>query len=118
MVKITTKKKRENYLERVPIRNDKYRWNIQKNDIVTIEKENKGIFNKIFQRFFKKPKISYIHLDENGSFVWMQIDGKKSLLEIGRLLEKRFGDSAKPIYERLVGFFATLNDAGFIKFKK
>ena len=30
----------------------------------TLEIENKGIVNKICQKLFKKPKISYVHLDK------------------------------------------------------
>ena len=29
------------------------------------------------QKLLKKPKISYIHLDERGSFIWLKIDGEK-----------------------------------------
>ena len=112
------KKQQDNFLDRIPVRDERYRWSVGENDIVTIEIDNKGVFNRIFQLLFKKPKISYIHLDENGSFVWMQIDGKRDITEIGRLVEEHFGDSAKPVYERLAKFFAMLGNAGFVKLEK
>ena len=58
----------ENYLERVPVRGD-FKWSADDENKVTIEIENKGFFNRIAQKFFKKPKISYVHLDEMGSFI-------------------------------------------------
>ena len=72
--------------------------------------ENKGIMNKIAQKFFKKPRISYIHLDDSGSFVWLLIDGKSSVYDIAASVEKHFGDAAKPLYERLIGFFSILDN--------
>lgn len=112
------KKQSENFLERIPVKSEKYRWTTDENNIVTIEVDNKGVFNRIFQILFKKPKISYIHLDENGSFVWSRIDGEKNIIEIGKLVEEHFGDAAKPVYERLTKYFAMLSNAGFVEFKK
>lgn len=112
------KKQQENFLEKIPVRNEKYRWTTDENDIVTIEVDNKGIFNRVFQLLFKKPKISYIHLDEHGSFVWNQIDGNRDIIEIGKLVEEHFGDAAKPVYERLTKYFAILSNADFVNFKK
>ncbi len=107
----------ENYLERIPVRSDNLPWKIDENGFVTVEVENKGAMNKIAQKFFKKPKISYIHLDKNGSFVWPLIDGEKSILEIGKSVEKEFGEEANPLYERLAQFFRILENNNFIYWK-
>lgn len=105
----------ENYLERIPKRKENIKWTADKNGIVTLEIENKGVFNRIAQKLFRKPKISYIHLDENGSFIWQKLDGEKNLTEIGKEVDERFGDAAHPLYERLAKFCQILESYGFIK---
>lgn len=112
------KKQQENYLERIPVRKEKFRWTEDENSLVTIEIDNKGFFNRLFQLIAKKPKVSYIHLDENGSFVWKAIDGERDIIEIGKLVEEHFGEKANPVYERLTQYFVMLQNAGFIEFKK
>ena len=109
-------KKEENYLEKVPVKGD-FEWTTNDEGIVTLEIENKGIMNRIFQVLLKKPKITYIHLDENGSFVWQQIDGNLSITEIGMTVSERFGNDAEPLYERLAQFFKILETNKFIGWK-
>ncbi len=106
----------ENYLEKIPVRAD-LKWTTDDEGKVTLEIENKGFFNKLAQKFFKKPKISYVHLDETGSFVWPVIDGEKDIIEIGKLVEEKFGEKANPLYERLAQYFRILESYGFVKFK-
>lgn len=110
--------KNENFLERVPKRSEKLTWKTDENGLVTLEIENKGVFNKLFQLILKKPKVSYIHLDENGSFVWKNIDGEKSITDIGILVDEKFGEEAQPLYERLSQFFGILESYGFVTYKK
>ena len=111
---MSKKVKSENYLERIPMRNEKYNWTVKEN-IVTLEIENKGVFNKIAQKFFKKPKISYVHLDEMGSFIWPIMDGKMNITEIGKLVDTEFGEKAHPLYERLAKYFQILDSYGFVE---
>lgn len=106
----------ENYLERIPVHNEKYGWS-EEDGRVTIEIENKGVWNRIFQKLLKKPEISYIHLDDMGSFIWLQTDGERSIIEIGEAVKERFGDEAEPLYERLSKYFQILNSYSFICFK-
>ncbi len=108
----------ENYLEKVPKRNESIQWKIDENNIVTLEIENTGFFNKVAQKFFKKAKISYVHLDENGSFLWPLLDGEKSILDLGILVKEQFGEKAEPLYERLCKFFQILESYNFIEYKK
>ncbi len=108
-------KNKENYLEKIPFRNPNIAWK-DENGNITIEIENKGIFNRIAQTLFKKPKISYIHLDEFGNFIWSIIDGKSNIIELGKKVEQQFGDKAQPLYERLSQYIKTLENCGFIKF--
>lgn len=108
----------ENYLERIPVRNEMLSWEKDDKGIVTLAKENKGIVNRIFQKLLKKPKISYIHLDEFGSFVWEVTDGKSDIISIGNLVRENFGEKAEPLYERLAKFYQILSSYGFVSFNK
>lgn len=107
----------ENYLDRKPLRNEKFSWSEDKEQ-VTLEIENKGVWNTIFQKLLKKPRISYVHLDKMGSFVWPLLDGRKTIFEIGKAVKNQFGDEAEPLYERLVKYFQILESYHFIYFKK
>ena len=109
-------KKNENYLERIPARKDGVSWS-EEDGIVTLEIENKGAMNKILQLLIKKPKVSYIHLDEIGSFVWKVMDGEKDIIKLGEEVKIRFGDKAEPLYERLVKYFQILESYGFSEWR-
>ena len=115
------KKKRqivsENYLERKPLRSQ-IQWMQDEDGIVTLEQENKGVMNRIAQKLLKKPKITYIHLDERGSFLWPMMDGKTTILELGERVKERFGKEAEPLYERLVQYLKILESYGFISCEK
>ena len=110
-------KKSENYLERVPMRAPHLNWRKDEKGNVTLEIENKGAFNRMAQMLLKKPKISYIHLDESGSFIWFKIDGEKNVIALGRDLEEKFGEKAYPLYERLAKYLRILESYGFIVWK-
>ena len=109
--------KDENYLEKKPICKNGLNWSKDENGNVTLEMENKGVANRIMQKLIKKPKTSYIHLDEMGSFVWPLMDGEKDILEIGKFVEEHFGEKANPLYERLSQYFKTLEKYNFIEYK-
>ncbi len=111
------KNKDENYLEKIPARHDGINWTTAEDGAVTLEIENKGVFNRIAQKLFKKPKISYIHLEEIGSFVWPIIDGEKDIFAIGVLVKEHFGEKAEPLYPRLVKYFEILDSYKFVTFK-
>ena len=110
--------KGENYLERIPVRSEKLAYKLDDKEIVTLEKENTGIVNRIFQKLFKKPKVSYIHLDEFGSFVWRITDGESDIIAIGEKVQEHFGEKAHPLYERLAKYYQILSSYGFVTFKK
>lgn len=111
------KKESENYLEKIPVRAEKINWSKDEQDKVTLEIENVGIMNRIAQKVLKKPKISYVHLDEMGSFIWPKIDGEKSILQFGESVKAEFGEKAEPLYERLAKYFQILDSYHFIEWK-
>lgn len=112
------KKTEKNYLDLVPVRKADIDWSGDDNGLVTLQIKNKGVFNLVAQKLFKKPPITYIHLDENGSFVWPLIDGERDVNAIGKLVDEHFGEKAHPLYERLVQFFRILENYKFITFKE
>lgn len=111
------KKKSENYLLKVPSKNPSFPFSQDGNGIVTLEVENKGAMNRVFQKLFKKPKISYIHLDEMGSFIWLLIDGEKDIIKIGEEVKEHFKEKAEPLYERLSKYIKILESYSFVTFK-
>lgn len=106
-------KKNENYLEKVPKKAENITWDCDGSGLVTIHIENKGIMKRLTQILLKKPKVSHIHLDEIGSFVWLSIDGRSTIGEIAPAFEEHFGERVRPTNERLCQFVATLVSCGF-----
>ena len=107
----------ENYLDRIPLRKADLKWQTEEDGKITLLIENKGFFNRIAQKIFKKPEISYIHLDEIGSFVWPLLDGEKDITAIGKLADQHFGEKIHPLYERLAKYFQILDSYSFIEWK-
>ena len=104
----------------ITIKNGKI-YSIGKTDekgIVTLEIENKGWANKLAQKFFKRPRVSYVHLDEMGSFIWPLIDGENNIIELGKLVQEHFGENANPLYERLARYFQILESYRFVEWKE
>ncbi len=111
------KKISANYLEQIPQRKEGLEWSVEEEKVV-LHIENKGFFNKIAQLLFKKPKVSHIHLDDMGSFIWPLIDGEKKIFDLGEPVKEHFGEEAEPLYPRLAEFFRILEAYGFVEFKK
>ena len=112
------KKLDANYLDFVPQVPDSQKYEINDAGEVTLFQENKGLFNLIAQKLFKKPRISQIHLDEMGNFIWPLIDGERSVYDIAVLVKEHFGDKAEPLYDRLCKYISMLVDYGFLVLKE
>lgn len=111
-------KSKENYLERRPMRPEEISWSVDENGMVILDIKNKGMFNKLAQILFHRPKISHIHLDEMGSFIWPLLDGEKDIVVLGVLVKEHFGDKAEPLYERLAKYFQILDSYSFLRWKE
>lgn len=107
----------ENYLERRPMRAEGIGWNTDENGLITLEIENTGVMNRIAQKLLKKPKISYVHMEEVGSFVWPLLDGEKDILVLGEAVKEQFGEKAEPLYPRLAKYFQIMDSYHFIQWK-
>lgn len=115
MKRIMRKKKKDtsNFLDKIPAVRRGLSWETDDGQIIIIQ-ENKGFYNRIAQKIFHTPPKSRIHLDEMGSFIWKQIDGKQNIYEIGQHVHTHFQDSAEPLYQRLCQYFYTLEQVQYI----
>lgn len=108
------KKKSENFLDYIPKINPEIEWKIKEDGMVEVAMENKGFFNRLAQIIWKRPKISYISLEEMGSFIWQQIDGERTVLDISVLVKEEFGEKAEPLLERLCTYVKMLANWKFV----
>lgn len=111
-------KNKKNFMDFIPVCNPINTWDADKKGIVTVHVVNKGFYNWLAQKLFKKPRVSHIALDEYGSFVWQQMDGKRNVFEISKMVEEKFGDEAEPIVQRLVKYIQILYQNKFIGYVK
>lgn len=107
-----------NYLDQVPKYQENCRFELSSQKEVTILIEHTGIFDRLTQKLLGKPKVSRIHLDKMGNYIWGLIDGKKSIYEIAGFVKAEFGEKAEPLYPRIAQYFQTLNAYGFIGFRE
>jgi len=73
------------------------------------------LMKKYFLPRLKKPNYT-VNLDNVGSFVWMNIDGKANFGEISEKMRENFGDSVEPVDDRLGQFINSLRKYDFITF--
>ena len=111
------KKKQENFLDYVPKRNKLYEWDWNQKKHVEIAVVNRGLFNRIAQILFRKPKVSKIELDELGSFIWQEMDAARTVYELGEAVRTKFGKKAEPLYERLCEYIRILHNNRFIVYE-
>lgn len=112
------RKKPDNFLDYVPVRISKHEWTADGNGRVTVHMLHDGFYDRIAQRCFHRPRVSRIDLDEQGSFVWQLIDGRRSVGQIAVLVGERFGEAADPLYERLTQYMKILYNNGFIGYRR
>lgn len=84
---------------------DSINYKVDDNGIVTVLEKQDHKIQKFFRKLrFKIPLYKEITFDEISSEVFTQIDGIKTVKEIGEYLEAKFGDKVNPLYERLLTF--------------
>jgi hypothetical protein len=78
---------------------------------------------------FKNPRVAkfmlgrkknhiYIHLDEFGSFVWLNIDGIRNIRDISQNMQSSFGDDFAQAGERVNKFMSRLYQERYINFRQ
>lgn len=111
-----SKKNSKNYLDFIPVKNPEIESTTDEHNHVTVFIEWKGFYHKVAQKFFRRPRVSDIKLDELGSFVWLSIDGTKDVHQISRELDARFPKMEKSL-SRLIKFLEILHDNHLIHWK-
>lgn len=106
----------ENYLERIPYRTLDT-WSADENGIVTLEMENKGVVNRIFQKLFHKPKVSYVHMEKSGSYLWQQMDGTLTVLQLSEKADSELGREENRVYA-VAEYMRILESYHFIDFRE
>lgn len=80
-------------------------YKVDDDKIVTVLEKQDHKIQKFFRKLrFKIPMYKEIKFDEYSSEVFTQIDGSKTVKEIGENLELKYGDKIQPLYERLLVF--------------
>lgn len=102
----------------IPVRTENIEWTADENGIVTIFKENKGFFNRAMQFLMKKPKRSFIRLDEKGSFFWLNTNGIRTIGEIAASSSEKFGDPPETGIYAAERFLEILCGCGFCSYRK
>ncbi len=107
-------REKENFLDYIPKHNVLFPYEKKENGRIEVRMRHRGLIKKFTQILLKKPKYTYVELDDFGSFVWEQMDGERSVFEIGKRVKEHFGKEAEPLYERLTKFVQILRRNGFI----
>ncbi len=103
----------ENFLDFVLMHNPRNTWD-EKDGVVTIHMVHRGFYHTIAQRFFRKPRVSHVDLDAQGSYLWQQIDGVRTVEQLAERMHAHFGEAAEPLYDRLVTYIKILRNNGFV----
>ena len=112
------KKQQKNYLDLVPERAQELTWSRDEEGIVVLEVENTGVFNRIAQKLFKRPKYTKVHMEKYGSFLWPLIDGQRTVMELADLQKAEFGEEVEPLYPRVVKYMQIMDSYHFITLKE
>jgi len=110
--------KKDNFLELVPKKNEKFDWEVTDNGLVQVIIPRKGILDRIVRVFLKTPTVMRIDLDKYGSYIWNLIDGNRTTGDISKELKLQFGDEIEPLYERLITYINILRNNKFIIIEK
>lgn len=98
-------KTNEDVLNIIYKKNEDILFELDDKNIVTILNEQEHKIQKIFRKIgFKIPKYQKIEMDKISSYIFLLIDGKKTVKEIGRIADEHFGEKIYPLFERLLLF--------------
>jgi hypothetical protein len=109
-----TKAREVNLLDLIPQRTAEYKVDDDTNLVTILAPRLKNkLLKKLLESRLKNPMLK-IKLDEIGSAVWLQIDGRRNVKEIGTVLRERFKEKIEPCFDRLGLFFQQLEHQRFI----
>lgn len=108
---------KENFLEYRPVRSPANTWDVDDAGLVTVHLVHRGFYAAIAQKVFRRPRVSHIELDGLGSFVFLQINGQRTVEQIAQQVREQFGETAEPLYERLTKYLSILRNNRFIYYQ-
>lgn len=114
---MTKNKKEKNFLEYTPVISEKIHWMENENGIVQLQVCRKSFIEKVAIKLFFAPDKFIIDLDNIGSYIWKNVDGKRNIYEISLLLKEKFGEDIEPLYDRFVEYMSILKNNKFIEYK-
>lgn len=108
------KKVDQNYLDRIYVPNPGQVWREQEDGSIVMEQVHRGFFHWIAQRFFHRPRISYISLDGYGSVLWKAMDGKHTVYDLVERMKQKYPEERERMLDRVVTFIGILEMHHFI----
>ena len=109
-------KDQRTYMDFVPVKNPDIEYQTGEDGIVTVFIEWKGFYHRIAQKFFHRPRVSEVKLDNYGSFVWLSIDDMRDVHQLSNILDAQFPGMEKSL-SRLIKFLEILRDNHLIHWK-
>ena len=109
-------RKTDNFLEWIPLISERNSWELRKDGLVTVHMVHRGFFAWIAHHFFHRPQVSHIALDTMGSFIFRNLDGRRTVGAIAELVHRKFGTDAEPLYSRLITYLQILRNNGLIRY--
>jgi len=116
MLKKKNQENKDNFLDFIPKKSLKVKWQQREEGLIRLIVPRDSLMDRIVRKIFFTPEAFKIDLDALGSFVWRQIDGEKTIYEIGQLVKEEFKEEAEPLYERLIQFMNILKNNNFIEY--
>ena len=111
----TEKEQEQSLLELIPAHNLPFEQSDDKKVTIIQPKFTNKFMVKYVMPRMKQPNFK-VSLDEFGSHIWAQIDGQRTIGEIGENLQDAFGEKVDPLWGRLTQFFVQLNNLKFIRY--
>jgi hypothetical protein len=109
-------KDQTDWTQLIPEKNIKWEINPETNFVLLKKPKFKNpLLKKLILPKLKNPEFS-VKLDEVGTFVWQQIDGKNTFAQIAAKMQENFGESIEPVEDRLGQFINSLRQHNFITF--
>lgn len=107
-----------NFLDYVPVIRTGIEWTTDEQGNVIVHRTNKGLFARMSRILLCKPMVSHLSLEQFGSFLWKQMDGKKNIYQLALELRQAYGEAAEPLYDRLVPYMQNLYQCDCVEWKK
>lgn len=104
----------QNYLDFICVPNPVQKWTEEMDGRIVVDIVHRGFYPWIAQKFFHRPKVSHIRLDDYGSKLWKEMDGEQTVDDIIQKMKQYFPAEQDRMLDRVVAFMGTLERNHFI----